>query len=268
MTQPKVASTILDSGLLGSLVSTALDPIGLPGFVEMTWLQYRGRQLKMWLIDAATGVQLAGQRGYARSSSSAKTKEEMDRETVARELQSITQCELPVAIKALELHQDKMDEAANWLFAGGAATFVEGGGMQEAQSGDDSDPRLNIAREMGQISGLPPRLCYRALEMFQDNRDAAATWVMEEGVKYQKDPELKDESSGGSSDESIRSAAVAAVRGAHRKKTSGAVRDPRSALEAAGLSGGPTAGAGSGGSASGEDGEDNVADPALVDRLF
>jgi len=47
--------------------------------------------------------------------------------------------------------------------------------------------------------------------MFQDNSDAAGAWLLDEGMKYSKDPELRDEASGGHSEDEIRLKAVTAV---------------------------------------------------------
>jgi len=31
---------------------------------------------------------------------------------------------------------------------------------------------------------MPPKLCYQALEMFNENREQAVNWLLEEGRKY------------------------------------------------------------------------------------
>lgn len=44
--------------------------------------------------------------------------------------------------------------------------------------------RWGAARDLGIVVGLPPKLCYHALELSNDDRNLATTWLLEHGVMY------------------------------------------------------------------------------------
>ena len=116
--------------------------------------------------------------------------------------------DLSLCVKALELNGDDMERAMNWLFSDEAFGFMDGssggssaaGGMGASGSGGasgvggagsgpggvggmgaDEDPKIAqrwaVAETLVGIFQQPPKLCFHALEMFNDDAQHAAAWL-------------------------------------------------------------------------------------------
>eukprot|EP00941_MAST-03F_sp_MAST-3F-sp1_P003112 g3112.t1 len=94
-------------------------------------------------------------------------------------VQSIDLC-----VKALEIKQDNMEMAADWLLTHGL-TFINAGGLDEQRPTVHSDPRYETAKELAMMFGLPPSLCTKALRLWRDNKEAAADWLLTNGKTFQ-----------------------------------------------------------------------------------
>jgi len=111
--------------------------------------------------------------------------EEEARLGMAQMLSEMLAQPVDLCVKALEVNNDNADMASMWLMEGHGDAFAAGGGLSEGpQDRTDNDARMKKAMQLAQTFGKPPNLVVRALEMFQDNENRAAEWLMEAGDKY------------------------------------------------------------------------------------
>ena len=121
---------------------------------------------------------------------------------------------LALCLKALELNNESMDDAAEWIMVHGEV-FVAGGGMESiddsisgtgaggsggsssgggsggvggdvSASSDVDVSTWQVAKQLGVAAGLPPMLCYRALELCHNDSNLAMGWLLDQGEGYVK----------------------------------------------------------------------------------
>jgi hypothetical protein len=95
-----------------------------------------------------------------------------------------------LCIRALELNRDDADRAVEWLLSPHAEAYIHGGGMQKRAVG--ASPRWSAAMDLGLVVGMPPKLCYHALELRNDNSNDATSWLLEHGSAYASMPWIVD----------------------------------------------------------------------------
>ena len=192
MQHPPSCSAALRAGVLPKLFSTALVPVDLPQFVALRWLSHRATILRERLLDISSGVVL-GQEGMTASEGKPTMTEEELRRHANAETLSTMGFEKALCLKALELNRDDADRAAEWLLSGQAEAFVKGGGLDKQPGGDASNSaRWTAASDLGPVVAMPPKLCYHALELFNDSMDQATAWLLEHGGMYASLPWIKD----------------------------------------------------------------------------
>jgi hypothetical protein len=178
--------------LLADLVRVALVPVSLPHFIAPRWLAERSAVLRERMLDAASGV-LVGQDVAAQHGKAAATPEESARDRLADQLASMMGMDKALCVRALERNRDDPDRAAEWLLGPQAEAFVRGGGLLQKSAGQGADARWLASRELGLVVGMPPRLCYHALEMYLDNNNDATAWLLEFGGNYASLPWMTGE---------------------------------------------------------------------------
>ena len=92
---------------------------------------------------------------------------------------------IELACKALELKGDDVERAVGWLLSPESSAFVSGGGLQQADEGESEDPRWPKARNLAVSYGMSPQLLFRALELHDDNEQAAVNWCFDYGRQYE-----------------------------------------------------------------------------------
>ena len=63
---------------------------------------------------------------------------------------------------------------------GEALMFQQGGGLEKQEESESS--RFKEGRTLATIVGKPPALCYLALQLFKDNKDAAMNLLFDNGA--------------------------------------------------------------------------------------
>ncbi len=177
------SAAALSAGLFPHLLRAALVPVPMPQFVALRWLQFRANVLRERLLDAASGV-IIGQEVAAGGAGPVLSAEEVKRHAQADELVSMGLGKKDLCVTALLLNRDVMDRAVEWLLGREAEAFVEGGGLDKSLG--EANPRWGAARDLGLVVAMHPKLCYHALELSGDDRNAATTWLMEHGLGYAK----------------------------------------------------------------------------------
>jgi hypothetical protein len=176
------ASAAVSAGLFPAILKVALVPVALPQFVAVRWLQRRAHILRQRLLDAATGV-VVGQEVVSDASGTPKlSAEERRRLELAEQLTEMGLGSKDLCVTALQLNRDSVERAAEWLMGPQALAFTEGGGLDKSQR--EANPRWGAARDLGIVVGLPPKLCYHALELSNDDRNGATAWLMDHGAMY------------------------------------------------------------------------------------
>ena len=89
---------------------------------------------------------------------------------------------IDLCVQGLKMFNDDADRVAEWLLSGEARMFEQGGGLDEQD--EDESPRYKEGRTLAQIVGLPPALCYLALQLFKDNKDASMNLLFDQGGMY------------------------------------------------------------------------------------
>jgi hypothetical protein len=130
---------------------------------------------------------------------------------LAQRLSGVVGRSVALCLKALALNNESMDDAAEWIMVHSEA-FVAGGGMESvddsvssvgaggsssggsgAGAGDDVSASADVdistwqvAKQLGIAAGLPPMLCYRALELCHNDSNRAMGWLLDQGEGYVK----------------------------------------------------------------------------------
>eukprot|EP00501_MAST-03F_sp_TOSAG23-6_P000059 GSMAST32.ASY1.ANO1.60.1 assembled CDS len=91
---------------------------------------------------------------------------------------------IELCIKALELKQDNVEMAADWLLTSGVS-FLNAGGLDTDRSSQQYDSRFEAGKELAMMFGLPFNLCIKALRLMRDNKEAAADWLLSNGYSFQ-----------------------------------------------------------------------------------
>ena len=185
------ATQILRGALLAKLLNEALVPVALPQFVSLNSLQRRAALMRTRLLERGVGLRYGGGADSGGDLSEADRR----RQQVADGLSTLG-FPTKLCIKALVLHNDDPDRAANWLMSNGADVFVRGGGLEEDTS--DTTPRGAAAKQLGLVMGMPPKLCYHALELSGDDENRATLWLMDNGSFYADKVDESGDSSFGS----------------------------------------------------------------------
>lgn len=86
---------------------------------------------------------------------------------------------IDLCVQGLKMFNDDADRVAEWLLSGEARMFEQGGGLDEKD--DDESARYKEGRTLAQIVGMPPALCYLALQLFKDNKDASMNLLFDQG---------------------------------------------------------------------------------------
>lgn len=89
---------------------------------------------------------------------------------------------IELCVRGLEMFNDDMERVAEWLLSGEARMFEQGGGLEEEDEAESS--RFKEGRTLATIVGRPPALCYLALQLFKDNKDAAMNLLFDGGAMY------------------------------------------------------------------------------------
>lgn len=179
---PANCAAALSADMFPRLLRTALVPVSLPQFVALRWLQYRAHGLRARLLDAASGV-IVGQEMAADAGGTRKlSPEEERREGAAGMLVEMGLGAKDLCVMALQLNRDNVEAAAEWLMGPQAQAFVSGRGLEKNVG--ETNPRWGAARDLGLVVGMHPKLCYHALQLWNDDRNGATTWLMDHGEVY------------------------------------------------------------------------------------
>lgn len=196
---PQAKAVLADSTIVDLLYLSSLECSSLESFTSVQILEKQLKEANHLLYDAQSGgcgtevvqtaIQDEGDDNLAEELAQ-KAKEEQRRFS-AQELASSLGQDLALCIKALELNDDQMERAASWLFSDAAFAFMMDPSGNSKSGEDDSNDTAEAARwkkadELVLLCQQPLKLCYRALEMYNDEIEPAATWLIEEGQTYLK----------------------------------------------------------------------------------
>lgn len=173
----------VDSSVLSELVAAALVPVSLPQFIAPRWLVDRASILRSFMLDGASGV-VIGAEVVVREGKPTVSAAERAREEQAEVLASMMAADKALCVRALERNQDDINRAAEWLMGPQAEAFVRGGGLEAKGTAMGANARWLAARELGLVVGMPPRLCFHALEIRSDDSNEATAWLLEHGGTY------------------------------------------------------------------------------------
>jgi hypothetical protein len=222
---PEQVQVAKDKHLLSRLFAVALRPLRLPVFTKAGELELQLHDLHEWqtLIHTDTGVDMlirpgdgvnedAGRMGQIyvdERSHLGQVARYRRRQDLAMNLEAAKggKWTLEMCVHALEENQDLLHKASAWLDTE-SATAAERA-LSMAHDGDrTTSTRWRKAAELVQSTAAPLKLCFRGLELWQDNPNMAWEWVSqnmgtyasifrEQSFRRQKDQEKKDEAKKG-----------------------------------------------------------------------
>lgn len=197
------AQAIVSSGLLPALYETSLMPLPYKTFVAQHLLERRSQIISEILLECAHpdgflflgpraedngpgSVAYKARQAEAMAKRKAESEEEIRKNNQAKQLQEITgyAFSMEYARKAMEMSAGNINRACEYLYSGQVEAFMKG--AKEVGGGHEGKDkkRWEMSLEMAQLSNFPPRLCFRALEMFNGHVSSATNWVIDAGGRY------------------------------------------------------------------------------------
>lgn len=169
---PAWSKAILDNACLPQLFRAATQMVTLPSFVRLAELRRRASVLRQRLLEIGVGLSMAS------GVSGAADPEQGDKVAQIVELGFTPK----VALLALAENNNKLPSTIDFLLSA-TPEFLENLEKKGESEGDGGE-RWGVANNMSQNLGLPPKLTYAALEMFNDDVNIASSWLFEIGREY------------------------------------------------------------------------------------
>lgn len=169
-----------DDAIMQLLIETSRSVLDLPRFMDIEALEYCQTSLSQICVESNTmkWIDLAQHLEQ-------KSKHEQDREKnilAAREQkalgflaigESVYGWTLELCMHALKVNHDDEGQAGMWLQGPQADAYLR---SQIGGSDGDDTERWQTARQLANDFGMPPLLCWHALRLNDDNREAAVNW--------------------------------------------------------------------------------------------
>lgn len=171
------------SGLFPIVLRLALKRVRLPSLLLSRYLSDRGNLLLERLLEWSLGISCGGFDVQTQRAEKVVSEAELILRSKAADLSGMGY-DFDLCLKGLQLKGGNVELTAEWLLSGEGEVYRQGGGLEEMKIEEKENPRLVQARELGLICGRPPKLCAHALEIFNDNGDAALMWLFDRGIDF------------------------------------------------------------------------------------